>query len=152
MTYNAWMLSSLFLATVIGSSDGETLTVMNQSKGQVKIRLAEIDAPEAHQAFGFRSKQSLTDLCFGKQAEIVLHVQDRNKRTVARVKCAGVNANAEQVKRGMAWVSRQYAKDQNLYILENDAKAERRGLWIDTSPTPPWEFRKLKRHASNPVM
>ena len=71
---------------------------------------------------------------------------------LAKVKCAGVDANAEQVKRGMAWVYRQYARDQNLYILEHDAKAERRGLWIDISPTPPWEFRKLKRHASTQVM
>jgi hypothetical protein len=60
-----------------------------------------------------------------------------NKRVsalfLAKVKCVGVDANAAQVKRGMAWVYRQYARDQNLYILEHDAKAERRGLWIDIS-------------------
>ena len=44
------------------------------------------------------------------------------------------------------------AKDPNLYILEHEAKAERRGLWIDATRTEPWEFRKLKRHASTPVM
>ena len=71
---------------------------------------------------------------------------------LAKVKCAGVDANAAQVKHGMAWVYRQYARVQNLYILEHDAKAERRGLWIDISPTPPWAFRKLKRHASTQVM
>jgi micrococcal nuclease len=46
------MLSALFLATVIGISDGDTLTVLNKDEQQVKIRLAEIDAPESHQAFG----------------------------------------------------------------------------------------------------
>lgn len=146
------MLSALFLATVIGISDGDTLTVLNEDQHQVKIRLAEIDAPESHQAFGSRSKQSLSNLCFGKQAEIIPQVKDRYKRTVARIKCDGVDANAEQVKRGMAWVYRQYAKDHNLNLLEHKAKAERRGLWIDTSPTAPWEFRKLKRHGSTPVM
>ena len=35
------MLSALFLATVIGISDGDTLTVLNQNKQQVKYRLAE---------------------------------------------------------------------------------------------------------------
>lgn len=61
------MLSALFLATVIGISDGDTLTVLDKDKQQVKIRLAEIDAPESHQAFGSRSKQSLSNLCFGKK-------------------------------------------------------------------------------------
>ena len=49
--------------------DGDTLTVLTASKRQHKIRLAEIDAPEK-QAFGTKSKQSLSELCFGKEAEI----------------------------------------------------------------------------------
>ena len=43
---------------------------------------------------------------------------DRYKRTVARVRCAGVDANLEQVNCGMAWVYRKYAKDDDLYVLE----------------------------------
>jgi len=52
--------------TVVGISDGDTLTVLNADKRQVKIRLAEIDAPESKQAFGTQSKKSLSDLCFKK--------------------------------------------------------------------------------------
>jgi micrococcal nuclease len=141
------MLSAIFLATVIGISNGDTLTVLNKSKQQIKIRLSEIDAPEQHQPFGTRSKQSLSDLCFGKQAEIIPQVIDRYKRTVAKVKCEGVDANAEQVSRGMAWVYNQYVKDQSLFILQNVAKAEKRGLWADPFPTPPWIYRRTKRHA-----
>ena len=65
------MLTAIFLATVIGISDGDTLTVLNENKQEIKIRLSEIDAPEKHQPFGTHSKQSLSDLCFGKQAEII---------------------------------------------------------------------------------
>ena len=103
------MLLAAFLATVIGISDGDTLTVLDESKWQVKIRLAEIDAPEKQQPFGTRSKQSLSELCFGKKAEIKPRVKDRYGRTVARVTCDGIDANAEQVNRGMAWVYRKYA-------------------------------------------
>ena len=140
------MLVAAFLATVIGISDGDTLTVLNETKQQVKIRLAEIDAPEARQPFGTKSKQSLSELCFGKQAQIKSRVKDRYGRTVARVTCDGVDANAEQVNRGMAWVYRKYAKDHNLYVLQHNAKVAKRGLWGDVGPKPPWEWRKSTRY------
>nr|WP_254773398.1 thermonuclease family protein [Nitrosospira sp. Nsp13] len=57
-------------------------------------------------------------------------VKDRYEGTVARIKCDGVDANAEQVKRGMAWVYRQYAKDHTLNLLEHKAKVERRGCGL----------------------
>lgn len=139
------MLLAVFLATVIGISDGDTLTVLNESKQQIKIRLAEIDAPEKYQPFGTKSKQSLSDLCFGKKAEIAPQAKDRYKRTVARIKCDGVDANAEQVRRGMAWVYRKYARDHDLYVLEHNAKVEKRGLWSEPSPIPPWELRGNRR-------
>jgi endonuclease YncB( thermonuclease family) len=34
-----------------------------------------------------------------------------------------VNANAEQVKRGMAWAYTRYVKDPHLYVLQREAKA-----------------------------
>ena len=92
--------AATFSGKVVGIADGDTLTVLNENKQQVKIRLAEIDAPESKQPFGARSKQSLSELCFGKRAEVTPRATDRYKRTVARVKCAGVDANAEQVNRG----------------------------------------------------
>ncbi|MBI3894362.1 MAG: hypothetical protein HY313_00375 [Acidobacteria bacterium] len=43
----------------------------------------------------------------------------------------------------MAWVYRKYAAPQSvLYRLEQDARTARRGLWADTHPTPPWDWRK----------
>jgi endonuclease YncB( thermonuclease family) len=127
---------------VAGIADGDTLTVLTASQKQHKIRLAEIDAPEKQQPFGSKSKQSLSDLCFGKEAEISPRVKDRYQRIVSRVNCVGVNVNAEEVNRGMAWVYRRYAKDHDLYVLEHGAKVEKRGLWADSSPTPPWQWRK----------
>jgi endonuclease YncB( thermonuclease family) len=134
--------AATFSGNVVEIADGDTLTVLTASTKQHKIRLAEIDAPEKHQPFGSKSKQSLSELCFGKDAEITPRVRDRYQRIVARVKCAGVDANAEQVNRGMAWVYRRYAKDHDLYVLEHGAKVEKRGLWADSSPTPPWQWRK----------
>lgn len=133
--------STEWTGTVVGISDGDTLTVLNANKRQVKIRLTEIDAPESKQAFGTQSKQSLADICFKKTVVVDDKGTDRYKRTLSRIKCDGIDANAEQVKRGMAWAYRQYLTDPSIAGLEDSAKASKTGLWTDEIPLPPWEFR-----------
>src|SRR4029434_3653292 len=67
---------------VVGITDGETLTVL-VARRVVKVRLTEIfDAPESGQPWGSRSKESLSDLCFGKSATLETQGQDRYKRTI----------------------------------------------------------------------
>jgi endonuclease YncB( thermonuclease family) len=134
--------------TVVGISDGDTLTVLNTEKRQVKIRLAEIDAPESKQAFGTQAKKSLSDICFKKSVVVDDKGADRYKRTLGRITCDGIDANAEQVKRGMAWAYRQYLTDQTIADLEEDAKIAGTGLWADENPMPPWEFRHGGKSAS----
>ncbi|MDP3211912.1 thermonuclease family protein [Methylotenera sp.] len=132
---------------VVGVSDGDTLTILDQSNTQFKIRLAAIDAPEKAQPFGQRGKQKLSDLCFGKSANVQVISTDRYGRSVGEVDCAGVNANEVMVQSGLAWVYRKYDKGYgHLYGLEDDARNARRGLWADDNPTPPWEWRKAKRN------
>jgi endonuclease YncB( thermonuclease family) len=97
--------------------------------------------PRSGQPFGQRSKQSLSDLCYGRDAVIEDGGRDRYGRTIGRVSCAGIDANAEQVRRGMAWVFDRYATDRSLYAIQDEARAARRGLWRDPQPVPPWEYR-----------
>lgn len=131
---------------VVGVSDGDTLMIFTADKQQVKVRLADIDAPEKAQAFGNKSKQSLADMCFGKSASIVVQDVDRYGRTVARVVCDDVDANAEQVRRGFAWVYDRYVKDLSLHAVQDDARENSRGLWRDAAPIPPWEFRRFEKN------
>lgn len=107
---------------VIGITDGDTLTLLVDQK-PLKIRLANIDAPEKKQAFGQRSRQSLSDLCWGKEADFRAESIDRYKRTVAVVTCDGVEVNRAQVARGMAWVYIKYNKDVVLPDIEASARA-----------------------------
>lgn len=135
------IVAAAFLASVIGISDGDTLTVLHERQ-PVKIRVAEIDAPEKRQPFGARSKRALADLCFGREAEVTPQTKDRYGRTVARVRCDGHDVSESQVRAGMAWVFDRYATDRSLYAVQDEARAARRGLWADASPVPPWEFRR----------
>lgn len=130
-------------APVIGVADGDTLTVLVDGK-PLRIRLGNIDAPEKKQAFGERSKLSLSELCYRRDATYSMLGVDRYGRTIATVFCDGVDVNRAQVERGMAWVYTQYNKDRSLVTVETQAKAAKRGLWADKDPVPPWEFRHGK--------
>lgn len=135
---------------VVGVADGDTITVLDADKVQHKIRLAGIDAPDKKQAFGNRSKESLSDLVFDKTVNVETNKRDRYRREIGKVLVNGRDVNLVQVERGMAWVYRQHQREQSpndrkLYeAAEDAAKAGRWGLWRDTDPVPPWEFRHSK--------
>lgn len=127
--------------TVIDIVDGDTLTVQDAEKRKHRIRLAEIDAPQRKQAFGAKSRQSLSALCLKKPAQVEWQTKDKNERYLGQVKCNGVDANAEQVRAGMAWVSPASTRPGSpLYELEAYARIRGIGLWADPSPVPPWEW------------
>ena len=132
----------ILLCLVVGVADGDTLTVLCKGNEKMKIRLSEIDAPEKRQPFGSRSKLSLSSMCLQKKAKIKPQTKDRYGRIVARVICDGVDANEEQIKRGMAWVYDKYLKDQSLYSIQNKARASKKGLWADNKAIKPWEYRR----------
>jgi endonuclease YncB( thermonuclease family) len=133
------------LARVVSVHDGDTLTVLIDHY-QVKVRLTEIDAPELKQPFGTKSRQSLSDLCFGKTAALEVRGHDRYRRTLAHVTCAGTDANAEQVRRGYAWIYARYTRSGSpLFAIQHAAQAAHRGLWSDPAPIAPWDWRRAAR-------
>lgn len=129
---------------VVAISDGDTLTLLRAGKRQVKVRLAEIDAPEKGQPYGTKAKQALSDLSFGKTVTALYVDTDRYGRTVARLYVGDVDVNAEMIRRGAAWAYRKYLTDETLLALEGEAKSARRGLWSlpEEQRVPPWEWRK----------
>jgi endonuclease YncB( thermonuclease family) len=89
-----------FTGRVVKVADGDTITVL-VNKTQIRVRLDGIDAPERGQAFGKRSQQSLAQLCAAKDAYVAERGKDRYGRTIGVVTCAAVEANSEQVRRGI---------------------------------------------------
>lgn len=131
----------------MGISDGDTITVLDDRKQQIKVCLAEIDTPESAQPYGARAKQELSRLVYGKTVIVKVQDTDRYGRKVGRVYTDDIDANAEMIKIGAAWVYRKYASDQNLYALEKQARQNKAGLWglPDAQQVPPWEWRKARR-------
>ncbi len=143
--------ASAFEAYVVGVSDGDTITALTPEKQQIKVRLKGIDAPEKAQAFGQKSKSSLSDMVFNQQVELRCGKNDKYGRSVCYVFKDGVDLGLEQVKRGFAWWYTAYAKEQQqdqrdaYEQAEIEAKQQRLGLWGDADPVPPWEYRHTDR-------
>ncbi|WP_080932665.1 thermonuclease family protein [Xanthomonas albilineans] len=134
-----------FRGRVIAVVDGDTLDVLVDRRPQ-RVRLAQIDAPESTQAFGPRARQTLDMLVYRKDVAVVETGRDHYGRTLGTVYIGKMNVNTEMVKQGMAWVYRRYVTDLSLLRIEGEAKRDRRGLWADPSPVPPWEFRHAGAH------
>lgn len=139
-------LAETISGTVVAVIDGDTLVVQDAEKKRHTVRLAEIDAPEPKQAFHVQSARSLASLCHKKSAQVEWSERDERKRYVGYVKCEGKDANAEQLRRGMAWGSPKASKPTGgLYELEAYARLRRIGLWKDENAVAPWEFAAKKR-------
>lgn len=136
---------------VVGVSDGDTVTVLTAEHHQFKIRLSGIDAPEKKQPFGARSRETLSRQIFGQAVTVEWFKTDRYGRILGKIEIDGIDANLEQVREGSAWVYTQYLRelpveDRKLYLeAQRLAKAERRGLWLDDQPEPPWQWRRETR-------
>ena len=147
---NILLISSPAFATeyqgkVIAVLDGDTVKVRISKTEKIKVRLAQIDAPEKTQAFGMRSKKALTKLISDKVVRVVEEDVGRYGRIVGRIYHGKRDINAVMVKQGFAWVYRKYSKDKTLLTLERQARKNKKGLWQDPNPLEPWKFRKLKR-------
>ena len=144
-------VSETYQGRVVGVSDGDTITVLDSTNSQHKVRLSGIDAPEKKQAFGQVSKQNLSSLVFGKTVTIDTRKLDRYQREIGKVVVDGRDANLAQVEAGLAWHYKQYARDQApadrlaYSDAESLARAAQKGLWREATAIPPWDFRHQKR-------
>ncbi|HIB9725966.1 TPA: thermonuclease family protein [Escherichia coli] len=126
---------------VIRVLDGDTIEVL-QDKKPIRVRLANIDAPEKKQAFGRWSTNQLKALLAGQSVTVSYTQTDRYGRIIGRVfTMNGTEASRFMVQSGAAWVYERYNVDESLPALQREAQEQKRGLWADPKPVPPWEWR-----------
>jgi micrococcal nuclease len=132
---------------VVGVTDGDTVTLL-VNRTPLKIRLYGIDAPETKQSYGNQCKQALAAMVFGKVITLKKTGNDKYGRTLGIIHYRDTDVNAKMIEGGWAWHYKYYNDESRLASLEIKAKEAKLGLWADSQPIAPWEFRKQPRTPS----
>jgi endonuclease YncB( thermonuclease family) len=125
---------------VIKVADGDTITVLDSSFSQYKVRVTSIDAPESEQPFGSVSGDNLERMGFGRQVTVEYENHDCYGRILGNLLISSKDANLLQIMVGSAWHYKAYAdeqsaKEQAAYAAaEMAARSNHRGLWADAYP------------------
>lgn len=143
------VLAEEFDAKVIAVMDGDTVMVLREGR-KIKVRLANIDAPELAQEFGKKSRQVLADRVLKKQVRINSKAMDSYGRMIAEISLDGTSVNEAQVSDGMAWEYSHFHRNTHYLQLSKQAQQAKLGLWAQTEPpVSPEQWRKM--HAAKPA-
>ena len=148
-------------AQVIYVTDGDTVMVRDANRRKHAVRIVSIDAPEKGrrgkpgQRYSEKSRQHLAELVDKRRVNLVTSGRDDYGRVLARVWIGDMDVGLAQVCAGYAWVFEAFVDDlpvaeQQVYRgCEAEARSNRRGLWRDTQPMPPWVWRHTRRDVDN---
>lgn len=134
-------LGSERLGRVIGVLSGDTVVVETADEGRLRVALWGIEAPDSRQSYGEEAKSSLSELAFGKPVRVSLNSLQGRDRVVGALFIGTLNVGRAQAGRGLAWVTRDGQTDRTLWSAMQSAQTRHAGLWRDTQPVAPWEFR-----------
>ena len=134
-----------YTGKVIKVTDGDSINILYEGK-PLRIRLAEIDAPERGQAFWRKSREALSDYVAGKEVIVEEVDIDRWERVIGQVYLGDLWVNGALVRGGYAYVYPKYATSQRLFELEEEAYLNKAGIWKlpENERVKPWEWRKRK--------
>jgi micrococcal nuclease len=141
--FNVNVFSQTYTGKVIGIKDGDTVVVLDSLNYQTTLRLAEVDCPEKSQAFGTKAKQFTSDEVYLKQIKYIVTDIDRYGRSIAKIYYDNNKYLSEEIIRnGFGWQYKKYSTSKLLAKLEEEARKNKRGLWIDPNPIYPSDWRR----------
>lgn len=107
---------------------------------EVRVRLAEIDAPEIDQRYGATARNVLCSMFYGHEVDIEPR-ETSYGRVVGLIRGGGLNTSEAMVAAGGAWDYPHCDSDSAMAVLERRASTGRIGLWVDPDASPPWTWR-----------
>ena len=125
--------------------DGDTIRLLRDTGQIVQVDLYGIDAPELGQPYGVKAARAARRAVFKKRVHAVVEGRDEDGRPLFVLRVDDQVLNEQLVRAGRAWWDRRRAShDDRLRRLEQQARADNRGLWAQPDPVPPWKWRAEK--------
>ena len=155
-----------FRARVVEVTDGDVVAVVRDSSEQgdlsgasaaggqgasaevpVRVRLGGLDAPEHEQPYGDRARDLIGELTRNQTVvvRVILERDDYGRIRGEVLLADGRSLNEELVRAGLAWQQSRFWVRGSLEPLEREARQAKRGLWVESSPVAPWDFKHQKR-------
>ncbi|WP_434778694.1 thermonuclease family protein [Neisseria sp. Ec49-e6-T10] len=142
--------------------DSNNIVCKKANNEPVEVKLYQIDAPDLGQAFSQEAKHSLTSHYLNRHIDIETHGIDKYQRTLGTIYTMNMcscypegdpmnvsddcgckfDRNLSMIQQGHAWFDKSYGENPEYQQAQEEAKQAKRGLWADTNPIPPWEWRK----------
>lgn len=114
----------------------------------LRVALSEIDAPELDQPHGENATDALLTRVHERVVTVIQEGADERGRPVGHLYLGDEWLNGWAVSEGYAWVHPPTAQTAALDDLQHEAQAQKRGLWADDAPVPPWMWREGIRDAA----
>jgi endonuclease YncB( thermonuclease family) len=133
------------LARVVTVHEGDRLTIRYDGRSET-IHLRDIDCPELKQPYGKQAKHVTAAYVGNRDVVVRGLMRDKQGRVSADVFLHdGRNVGHELLKEGLAWWKRSASSNASLEVLEEVARASRKGLWSEPNPVPPWKWKDTKK-------
>lgn len=134
--------------------DGDTIELRADNGAYMIIRLHGIDSPDRCQNKFEEAKQFATQILLNKKVKFLQTGKDQYERFVGEIYIDADNTNGEYgvwfnaaiVGSGFAWHWPRYSNSEQIASLQLVAKKLKLGVWQESNPIPPWEFRKSEAY------
>jgi len=109
----------------------------------IPFRLWACDAPERGQSYFTEARAYLVGLVLNKNCTFIpRHIDPYQRHVIELFTPDGGDVALLMLEAGMAWFTKQHAPMNQEYMRAMQrAMANRRGLFIENDPIPPWTFR-----------
>jgi endonuclease YncB( thermonuclease family) len=126
---------------VVDVFDGDTLIVSLEGRAEI-IKLFGVDSPEKEQPFGLEARGFSSEMVSGRVIQII--PMEKSRYEMVKVYYENKCLNEELLKAGYAWYNINGSIDERWVQMEQQARYERKGLWSEDNPVPPWQYLSSK--------
>lgn len=138
-------------AKVVKVKDGDTATVLLSEHGKtIDVRFFGIDTPESQwkgrwpaQRYSKQAKSYTVKKIGNRNVEIDFNGKGTWGRCVGEIFVDKSSLSLELVRNGLAWWYEFYAPSRSdLQKAQAQARSNKKGLWADSNPEAPWDYRR----------